>query len=315
MPGAVIAPDAPHRPLALVVDDEVVNRTTLAKVLRKEGYDVVEGADGEEAVRLARERRPSLILLDIDMPRKSGLEALEEIREADPDVPVVIVTASDEPGHGREALELGAVNFLRKPYDVQEVRFVAERILAALREEADIRPALRMLRERRTALEIGNDLALLSKVVAFLGHELKLHYPGYDVPATDVKLALYEALANAVEHGNLEISYDEKTKALESEGGITRLIGERASAQPYKDRTVLLDASYEVGRVVYRIRDAGRGFRHEAIAQEKSLGDTSALHGRGILLIKHYMDEVRWNREGNEVVMTLGVAPRAPKGT
>ena len=152
----------------------------------------------------------------------------------------------------------------------------------------------KLLRERRTVLEFGNDVALISRVVAFLGRELRLHYPAHDVPVTEVKLALYESIANAIEHGNLEIDYDTKTKAMQTEAGVAGLIERRRQEEPYVSRTVHIQAEYEPGRVVYRVKDAGPGFSRESLDQQ-NLGDTGSLHGRGILMIRHYMHEVAWN--------------------
>jgi CheY-like chemotaxis protein len=306
----VTTPPPSPRPLALVVDDQADNRRILSKILSKNGFDVVEGGDGVDAVRLASERHPDLILLDVRMPRMSGFEALEEIREADPDVPVVIVSAVDTPEASEEALRLGAVNFIRKPFDPEEIRFVVERIRGALQEEADLRPTLRLLVERRTILEMGNDLAEIPHVVAFLGHELRMHYPGFEVPATEVKLALYEALTNAIEHGNLEIDYDRKSDAMSSVDGMNALIRSRAKEAPFRDRKIHVDVDYEPSRVVWKVRDDGPGFPHASLEHAKRLGDTDALHGRGLLLIRHYMHEVEWNPAGNEIVLALRLSPK-----
>jgi CheY-like chemotaxis protein len=295
-----------------VVDDHAENRAVLAKIVRREGFEVVEGTDGEEAVALAAERAPDLILLDIAMPKKSGLQALEEIRERDRDVPVVIVSAVDQVEASEEALALGAVNFVRKPFDPQEIRFVVGRIRSALEEEADVVPTLRLLRERRTVLELGNDVPLLSQVTAFLGRELRLHYPRHEVPVTEIKLALYEALANSIEHGNLEIDYDAKTQAMETDTGITGLIESRSNDPRFSARTVRVQVDYEPHRVVYRIKDSGPGFAHGDRAHSARLGDATALHGRGILLIRHYMSSVDWNEAGNEIQMTLDLAEKTP---
>jgi DNA-binding response OmpR family regulator len=298
--------------LALVVDDEADSRAILARVADRAGFRVLEATDGAQAVALTREVRPDMILMDISMPRMTGLEALREIREIDPQVPVVIVTAADQPGAGAEALELGAVNFVLKPIDLREILFVVERIRAALREEEDLRPALDLVCERRTVLQMENDVSVLGPVVAYLGRELRVHYPGFEVPITEVKLALYEALANAVEHGNLEIDYDEKTRAMGEEGGVRGLIERRRADPRLARRRVRIEASYEPARVVYRVRDEGRGFRHRTEEEEHRLGDTTALHGRGILLMKHYMSEVAWNERGNEVRLALTLRRRTP---
>lgn len=300
----------PKAPLALVVDDDEDSRRILAKVAQRQGFRVEEGVDGVEAVRLQRALRPDLILLDVSMPGMSGLDALKEIREEDPHVMVVVVSGAEEPEVGERALDLGAVNYVNKPFDVREIRFVLERIRGAFQEEADLRPALDLLRERRTVLEVGNDVDRLSSVVAYLGRELRAHYPGFDVPVTEVRLALYEALANAVEHGNLEIDYDAKTAALSEEGGVRALIERRRADPRYAGRTVRITADYAPTQVRWRIADSGPGFDPRRTAETCNLGDTSSLHGRGILLMKHLMDEVAWNETGNEIRLTLTLRRR-----
>ena len=279
----------------------------LAALAERQGFDVALGADGREAVEATKRLRPDLIFLDVDMPRLDGLAALEEIREIDPHVPVVVVSAVAEPEVAEKALDLGAVNFLSKPFDVKEIRFVVDRIRMAISEETDTRSALPFLVERRTALEFGSDPAVLSRVVSFLGRELRLHYPGSDVPITEAKLALYEALANAVEHGNLEIDFDDKTKALATDGTISRIIDRRRGDPRFSARKVRIDANYGRTSAVWTIADEGRGFAHRTIEETRRLGDTSALHGRGILLMKHYMTEVIWNEAGNKVRLVLEI--------
>ena len=301
------SPEPRERPLALIVDDDLGSRAALAAVAERQGFDIALGADGRDAVESARKLRPDLIFLDVDMPNLDGLSALEEIREINPHVPVVVVSAVEEPEVAEKALELGAVNFLSKPFDVKEIRFVVDRIRMAIEEEADTRSALPFLVERHTALEFGSDPKVLSTIVAFLGRELRLHYPGSDVPITEAKLALYEALANAVEHGNLEIDFDDKTKALATDGTISRIIDRRRVDPRFRTRKVRVDASYGRTKAVWTVVDEGQGFAHKTIEETRRLGDTSALHGRGILLMKHYMTEVIWNEAGNKVRLVLDI--------
>jgi CheY-like chemotaxis protein/anti-sigma regulatory factor (Ser/Thr protein kinase) len=300
-----------HRnPLALVVDDEEDSRTILSRVAEKQGFRVISASDGAGAIRLQREARPDLILLDVTMPGMSGLDALREIRDVDPHVAVVVVSGAAEPEIGERALELGAVNYVGKPFDLREMRFVLERIRAAIEEEQDVRPALAMLQERRTVLLADNDLKSISAIVTYLGRELRAHYPGYDVPVTEARLALYEALANAIEHGNLEIDYDAKTAALASDGGVRALIEQRAADPRFKDRRVRIQAEYGISNVTWTIRDEGPGFSPSAEERDHRLGDTSALHGRGIILMRHLMDHVAWNPLGNEITLRLDARRR-----
>jgi DNA-binding response OmpR family regulator len=297
-------------PLALVADDEPLVRGVLARIVHREGFDVLEAEDGQEAARLAIERRPAVVLLDLLMPKRDGFWALKEIRAHAHDVPVVVISAVDDPREAERALDLGAANFVSKPFDTAEIHQVLERVRAAHAEEVDVLPCVRVLGKTRTVLEVGNDLGLLSRVVAFLGHELRIHYPGRDLPFVETKLALYEALANAIEHGNLGIDYDAKTEALATAEGITALIERRRHEAPWRDRVARLTAEYGPTSVRYAIRDGGPGFSRATVEGSKSLGDVHSLHGRGLLLIKHYMSRVSWNPEGNEIRMELDLVPR-----
>ena len=308
--------DASHErpsPLALVVDDDEDIRKILSKVAEKQGFRVQQACDGETAIRLQRELRPDLILLDVSMPGISGLDALREIRDFDPHVAVVVVSGAADAEIGEKALDLGAVNYVGKPFDVREMRFVLERLRGAFQEEEDLQPALAMLRERRTVLELGTDIGKISAIVAYLGREVRAHYPGHDVPVTEIRLALYEALANAVEHGNLEIDYDAKTQALAEEGGVRALIARRREDPRYRDRRVRIEVDYEPTMVVWRIRDEGRGFSPSHEQETHHLGDTTSLHGRGIVLMRHLMDDVSWNSSGNEIRLTLKMKRRDPR--
>ncbi len=304
-----MAEEARGRPVALIAEDSATTRKILERLAEERGFHVIEAVDGQEAVDGATEHQPDLIFLDIHMPKMNGLEALEEIRDRDPNVPVVIVSSTADPETSEEALSLGAVNLIRKPFNREEIQFVLDRIYRAIEEEADIRDVLDLLDRRETRLSFASETGMLSKIVAYLGRELVNGYPGFEIPITEIKLALYEALANAFEHGNLGITFEEKTKVLMVPGGIEKLFKERLSDPDIARRRIFVAADYEPGRAKYRIRDEGEGFDPEAQAK-KPLADTTALHGRGITLIRHYMDEVSWNETGNEVRLSKYLSPK-----
>ncbi len=272
----------------------------LRKLCENRGFEVVEAADGVDGVNMARARRPDLIFLDLWMPRLDGMAALSRIRDHDPTVPVVIVSAKSDADTTEEALSLGAVNLIRKPFDKQEIQFVLDQIYKAIEEQADIHDVLDLVEHRKTGLRFTSATAMLSKVVAYLGRELQNSYPGYEIAITEIKLALYEALANAYEHGNLEISFEEKSRALETIDGITKLMEERLSRPELAERSITVEVEYQRDCAIYTIRDEGPGFDHAGQCG-RPLAATTALHGRGITLIRHYMDEVSWNEAGNEI--------------
>ena len=103
----------------LVVDDEPEAVELLVEFLSSKGYEILTATSGEEALRRVKEDRPHLVLLDIRMPKMSGLEVLKRIREIDAEMGVIMVTAVNEEDVGRQALELGAFDYIVKPLDLK----------------------------------------------------------------------------------------------------------------------------------------------------------------------------------------------------
>ena len=120
-----------RRPLVLVADDEADIRSLVCLGLERAGYDVIQAADGEEALRLAGERRPSLAILDVTMPNLTGLEVTRRIREdeATKDIRVILLTARVQDADVRRGLDAGADDYVKKPFSPQELRRRVEAIL------------------------------------------------------------------------------------------------------------------------------------------------------------------------------------------
>jgi len=107
-----------HR--VLIVDDESIVRDVLGRYLEKEGFRVDSAADGETAIELAARSRPDIVLLDLMLPKVDGLEVFRRIREV-ADIPVVMITAKGEEVDRVVGLELGADDYVAKPFSPREV--------------------------------------------------------------------------------------------------------------------------------------------------------------------------------------------------
>lgn len=132
----------------LLVDDETGIRNLLNRVLSKEGYDLREAENGDEAIALAKEDEPDLVLCDIKMPGKDGIQVLEELKQINPDIEVIMLTAYSTVESAVQAMKLGAVDYIKKPFDVDELKVIIRKNLGvvelkrentALREEAGLK--------------------------------------------------------------------------------------------------------------------------------------------------------------------------------
>jgi two-component system response regulator PilR (NtrC family) len=120
----------------LVVDDEAGMRDFLSILLQREGHRVVAAANGKEALRLAREGRFDLVISDIRMPQLDGVGLLEGLREADHEMPVILITAFASASSTIEAMKQGAFDYITKPFKVEEIKGVVTRALEAQRVRA-----------------------------------------------------------------------------------------------------------------------------------------------------------------------------------
>ena len=120
-----------ERPLVLVADDEDDIRELVAYRMKKAGYDVVQAADGEEAVRIALERPPALAIIDVMMPKADGYEVTRRLRadEATSRVPVILLTARAQEADVQRGFDAGADDYIRKPFSPQELRARVQAIL------------------------------------------------------------------------------------------------------------------------------------------------------------------------------------------
>lgn len=126
----------------LVVDDEHLIRWSLEQNLKKQGYEVITAATGEDALRLIREEQPDLVLLDIQLPGISGIDVLEKIKELDEDVAVIMVTAHSGLDTAVNAMRLGAYDYISKPFNLDELSMVVRKAL----ETSDLKQEIVRLR-------------------------------------------------------------------------------------------------------------------------------------------------------------------------
>ncbi len=132
----------------LVVDDEPSARSGLEKLLRQEGFLVETASDGAAALEAHAERPPAVVVSDLRMPGIDGAELLRRLREKDPRLPVIMVTAASDVGSAVDAMRAGAEDYLTKPVDFDALVLAIDRAVerGALRDEAD--DLRRQLRER-----------------------------------------------------------------------------------------------------------------------------------------------------------------------
>ena len=129
------------QPRILLVEDDRVLRTTLCDALEGEGHAVAVAADGDEALAALRERGFDLLVLDVMLPGPSGLEVLRQLRRRDARTPVLLLTARSSEGDKVLGLELGADDYVTKPFSLRELLARIRALLRRVEPPAVERPA------------------------------------------------------------------------------------------------------------------------------------------------------------------------------
>ena len=153
----------------LVVDDDAVGRYTLRGLLEDEGLTVEEAPDGEAALERMRRGELDLVITDLRMPRLDGMELLRRAQGLTPPVGIILLTAHGSERHAVEAMKLGALDYFKKPFDVDEVLSVVRRSVAHLqleRENEQLKGEVNLLHSLVFASPAMSQLALLVRRVA-----------------------------------------------------------------------------------------------------------------------------------------------------
>jgi len=140
----------------LIVDDEASMRKNISDLLSPLGYQILEAGNGDTGLMIFAQKKPDIILLDINLPGKNGLEVLKEIKEISVDTPVIIFTAFGTSERAIEAMKLGAFDYLEKPFELDEFVLTVERAFEYQRLLTEVRQLRSIVNDARSQPGDGN---------------------------------------------------------------------------------------------------------------------------------------------------------------
>lgn len=290
----------------LVVDDSAVDRRFVGGLLARDSRFQVEFAeDGAQALSRMRESRPDVIVTDLQMPNRNGLELVAAVRMHHPEVPIILMTGHGSEDLAVEALQRGAANYVPKPQLGERLLEAVEEALSMAKADRTYDRLISCLRKCEFAFELDNDPGLIDPLVDLVqqmvaGMKLTDATGRYRVGA-----AVKEALLNSIYRGNLEVSFqqmqDTRVSLLEGKG--EDIVQKRRSESPYKDRRVAVSVHIGPEEARFVMRDGGQGFDPAKIPAAGAPGSLDPETGRGLVLMRAFMDEVTFNATGNEVTL------------
>jgi CheY-like chemotaxis protein len=290
----------------LVVDDSKVDRRLVCEFLRKQSqWTVEDAANGVEALARMKDSVPDLILTDLNMPVMDGLELVTAMREHYPGVPVILITAYGSETLATEALRRGAASYVPKSQLADKLLDTMDEVLSLAHADRTYERLIRCLARTEFTFHLETDPALIDPLVDLVQQVVT----GMDfcdfTGRLRIGIALKEALLNALFHGSLEITLEQmeqvEHKLLDDRD--VSLVEQRRSQSPYRDRRVFVDVRISHDEARFVVRDEGRGFDLASLPDPEAPGALEGEKGRGLSLMRSFMDEMTFNDTGNEVTM------------
>jgi anti-sigma regulatory factor (Ser/Thr protein kinase) len=233
---------------------------------------------------------------------KQGINFVDTMRRKHPLVPVVLLThRDDEPIY--QALRHGAVNYI--PWNSIENGLceVAESVLMASEVRKCRYRLLSFLDQQEQHFNLGNDTSLVPALISLLQETILGIGICDQAESIRVNMALEEAMLNAIYHGNLEVSSKLRNDPERGDEPYRELIEQRRKQSPFKERRVTVRASISKDAARFIVTDQGPGFDPGSLPDPTDPDNIELASGRGLLLIRTFMDEVAHNTKGNEITM------------
>jgi len=293
-------------PTILVVDDSAVDRRLVGSLLRKRNVCTIEyAATGVEALARMKNAVPDLVVTDLTMPAMNGLELVKTVRTHYPSLPVILMTAHGSEALALEALEQGAASYVPKARLADRLPNTVAEVLSLARADRSSEQLLSCLTRTEFSFSLDNDAALIDPLVDLVQKMVAGMQLCDFAGRLQIGVALKEALLNALFHGNLEITQqqmEEVESELLQEKDLS-LVEQRRSETPYRDRRLMVDVRITTNAARFVVRDEGPGFDVASIPDPGDAAMLEGEHGRGLSLMRTFMDELTFNESGNEVTL------------
>ncbi len=290
--------------IVLVVDDSPVDRRLAQGLLESgTGFTVMAASNGSEALDLVHRQTPDIIVTDLQMPEMDGLELVGLVRSSFPLVPVILMTAHGSEEVAVQALQRGASSYVPKSRLAQDLKSTVYSVLALARADRYHDRLLHCVTRSSLHFELENDPALIYPLVDHMQQQISRLQLVDDTGRIRVGIAMEEALLNALYHGNLELSSADLDQVRNASRLGPSLIDERMISEPYKGRKIIVEAEFSADQAKFVIRDEGPGFDPAVVPDARQSQQIEEEGGRGLLLMRTFMDLVKFSARGNEVTM------------
>lgn len=294
----------------LIVDDDKYISLLLYNFLEEEGFKCDTAEDGLEALeKVSKGNEYDMVLLDFVMPKMNGLEFLAAVKDINPNLSVMMISGYRTRENTLEALRLGAIGFIKKPFSLNDVLSNLRLVFNVSKSKKELGPIISHLNKGKMEFVFKTGEIEPDKISFYLATHLGEMGFISGRRITTVALALNEVLINAIEHGNLElpVNYFVENPGAEKKETVFDLKNERLKDSQYADKKIIINYQFQNDETAVTIADEGPGFDPSTVVDFLISDDLTKTEGcgRGLMLLKYAVDEIRFNEKGNEVTLVI----------
>jgi CheY-like chemotaxis protein len=291
----------------LIAEDSATQATQIRGLVEAAGFTTRVVGNGVEALRAIVQQAPLAVLSDLDMPEMNGLDLVVAVCREHPAIPVILMTAFGSEEIAIQALQSGAASYVPKKNLVQDLITTLQDVLElvhARREDARLAECLTGV---EACFEFPNLGAPVMQIVGYVQDGMARLKLGNETDRLRLGVALNAAIQNSIYFGNLELTPQQlnETRHLADSGkSFDRMVYQRSSVQPYRERVVHIGITMTPTEVRCTIRHEGPGFDLKATLESNEVAELVTDHPSGWLSVKSFVGQVTFNASGNEVTLT-----------
>ncbi|MDH4261566.1 MAG: ATP-binding protein [Spirochaetia bacterium] len=288
------------KPKVLVIDEDLVYQSVMSDLL-SEHMNISFASNFTEASKEINNNEYSMIISESEISDINVVDLIKKFKLMQANLYFVIITAKRDMNLAIEVMKNGAVDYLLKPFTVEDIANLVEKYLKFSVNKKFDYDLINIISEEKRSFTLPTNVHILNPFVYELMEMIKRFNEINRNDIFSLRLAIYEMLINAVEHGNLGINYEKKKNLLSTGINYIEYLDSLCKIEPYNQRKIEISYHFLKQSITFNIKDEGDGFDVNKFENRDIKSDLLALHGRGIIISKFNMDKIIYNDKGNEV--------------
>ena len=278
----------------LIVNNKENCTKTFVKAVAETNFMVKFTDCCDDAIQILDSYLPHIVICELSIAQH---KLFRTIRKKYPQCLINMLLETDDTQQIYTAMSFGINNYLIMPLEISAIRAYLKQCEYVLRKRLQYRGKNNVSQSKKISFTTDNALSHLPSIVDTL---LTYANPCFQEWNTELRIGLEELIINAIEHGNLNISFEEKNAAILN-GTFEDLICQRQQDSKYKDKSVSIEFHQEPEYDEWFIKDAGLGFDLCEVPTIIGESEINCLHGRGIFLSRFQFDEIEYSENGTKV--------------